>query len=67
MRRRMAMFQDREQNKPSEKELNKREIGNLPNKEFVVMVIKMLPYVCQLAFQQKLRRSERTDIVRSKC
>ena len=62
----MAMFQDREQNKPSEKELNKREASNLPNKEFEVMVIKLLPYVCQLTFQQKLCRSERTDIVRSK-
>lgn len=67
MRRWIVMFQERKQNKPSEKELSKREISNLPNKEFEVMIIKMLPYVCQLAFQQKLRRSERTDTVCSKC
>ena len=66
MRRWMVMFQERKQNKPSGKEL-KREISNLPNREFEVMVIKMLPYVCQLAFQQKLLRSQRTDSVHSKC
>lgn len=44
------MFQERKQNKPSEKERNKREISNLPNKEFEVTIIKMLPYVCQLVF-----------------
>ena len=35
------MFQMKEQNKTSEKELNKMEISNLPDKEFKVMVKTM--------------------------
>ena len=33
----------KEQDKTSEKDLNEMEISNLPNKEFKVMVIKILP------------------------
>ena len=37
------MFQAKEkQNKTSEKELNKTEISNLPDKEFKAMIIRML-------------------------
>ena len=36
------MFQIKEQDKYSEKELNKTEISSLPDKEFKVMVIRML-------------------------
>ena len=36
------MFQTKEKEKTSEKELNGTKIGNLPNKEFKVMIIKML-------------------------
>ena len=36
------MFQLKEQDKTSEKELNKMEISNLPDIEFAVTVIKML-------------------------
>ena len=36
------MFQKKEQDKTSEKELNKTKISNLPDKEFKVMVIKIL-------------------------
>ena len=32
----------KEQNKTSEEEISKVEIGNLPNKEFKVMIIKMV-------------------------
>lgn len=32
----------KEQNKTPEKELSKVEIGNLPGKEFRVMIVKML-------------------------
>ena len=41
------MFQMKEQDKTPEEKLNEVEINNLPNKEFKVIVIKML---------QKLRR-----------
>ena len=36
------MFQLKEQDKPSENELNKMEISNPPDKQFKVMGIKML-------------------------
>ena len=36
------MFQTKEQDKTSEKELNEVEINSPPNKEFKVMTIKML-------------------------
>ena len=36
------MFPMKEQDRTSEKELHEMEISNLPNKEFKVMVIKML-------------------------
>ena len=35
------MFQMKEQDKTSEKELNKEEVSNLSNKEFKVIIIKM--------------------------
>ena len=36
------MFQSKEQDKTSGKEVNKMEINNLTNKEFQVRVIKLL-------------------------
>ena len=36
------MFQMKEQDKSPEEELSKVEISNLPDKEFKVMIIKML-------------------------
>ncbi|VFV26099.1 Hypothetical predicted protein [Lynx pardinus] len=42
MRRQRNIFQMKEQDKTSEKELNETEISNRPDKEFKVMVIKML-------------------------
>ena len=36
------MFQIKEQDKASEKYFNEKEISNLPDEEFKVMVIKML-------------------------
>ena len=32
----------KEQDKPPEKQLNKVEIGNLPEKEFRIMILKMI-------------------------
>ena len=49
MRRQKNMFQSKEQDKTSEKELNNREISNLPNKSFKVMAVKMFT---------KLRRTQ---------
>ena len=36
------MFQMKEQDKISEEDLSDMEIGNLPKKEFTVMIIKMI-------------------------
>ena len=36
------MFQMKKQDKPSEKELYRKEIRNSPNKEFEVMIIRIL-------------------------
>lgn len=42
MRIHRNMYQTKEQEKNSSKELNGTEISNLPDKEFKTMVIKML-------------------------
>lgn len=42
MRRQRYVLQTKERDKISEKELNAMEISNLPDKEFKVLVIKML-------------------------
>ena len=42
MKRQRNMAQMKEQNKTPEKELNKREISNLSDAEFKMLVIKML-------------------------
>ena len=36
------MYQIKEQDKPPEKQLNEVEIGNLPEKEFRIMIVKMI-------------------------
>ena len=36
------MYQIKEQDKTPEKQLNEGEIGNLPEKEFRIMVVKMI-------------------------
>ena len=42
MKRQMAMYQIREQDKTLEKQLNEVEIGNLLEKEFRIMIVKMI-------------------------
>ena len=37
-----TLYQMREQDKTPEKQLNKVEIGNLPEKEFRIMIAKMI-------------------------
>ena len=41
MKRQRVMYQMKEQDKTSEKQLNEVEIGNLPEKEFRKMIVKM--------------------------
>ena len=42
MKRQRAMYQMKEQDKTQEKQLNEMEIGNLPEKEFRIMIVKMI-------------------------
>ena len=42
MKRQRAMYQVKEQDKTPEKQLNEVEIGNLPEKEFRIMIEKMI-------------------------
>ena len=42
MKRQRAMYQMKEQDRTPEKQLNEMEIGNLPEKEFRIMRVKMI-------------------------
>ena len=42
MKRQKAMYQMKEQDKTPEKQLNELEIGNFPEKEFRIMIVKMI-------------------------
>ena len=42
MIRQRATYQMKEQDKTPEKQLNEMEIGNLPIKEFRIMIVKMI-------------------------
>ena len=42
MKRQRAKYQMKEQDKTPEKQLNEVEIGNLPDKEFRVRIVKMI-------------------------
>ena len=42
MKRQRAMYQMKEQDKAPEKQLNEVEIGNLPEKEFRIMIVEMI-------------------------
>ena len=42
MKRQRALYQMKEQDKAPEKQLNEVEIGNVPEKEFRIMIVKMI-------------------------
>ena len=42
MKRQRAMYQIKEQDKIPDKQLNEVEIGNLPENEFKIMIVKMI-------------------------
>ena len=42
MKRKRAMYQMKKQDKTPEKQLNEVEIGKLPEKEFRIMIVKMI-------------------------
>ena len=42
MKSQKAMYQTKEQDKTPEKQLNEVEVGKLPEKEFRIMIVKMI-------------------------
>ena len=62
------MFQSKEQDKTSEKELNLKEINNLCDKEFKVMVIKMLAKLRRMdEHSENLNKETENIFKKSKC
>ena len=55
VKRQRVLFQIKGQDKTSEKQLNEMEIGNLPEKEFRIMIVKMIQDLRKV-MEQKLRR-----------
>ena len=45
MKRQRTTYQMKEQYKTPEKQLNEMEIGNLPEKEFRIMIVKIIQYL----------------------
>ena len=59
MKRQRTMYQMKEQDKTPKKQLNEVEIGNLPEKEFRIMIVKMI--------QDLVIRMEAKKIGRASC
>ena len=55
----MAMYQIKEQDKTPEKQLNEVEIGNLPGKEFRIMIVKMIQDLGK-RMEAKIKRMQET-------
>ena len=58
------MYQMKEQDKTPEKQLNEVEIGNLPEKEFRIMIVKMIQVLgkrmeAKIEKMQEMRSEER--------
>ena len=49
------MYQMKEQGKTPEKQLNEVEIGNFPEKEFTIMIVKMIQNL-EKEWRQRSRR-----------
>ena len=52
------MYQMKEQDKTPEKQLNEVEIGNLPEKEFRIMIVKMIQDL-EKEWRQRSRRCKK--------
>ena len=53
------MYQRKEQDKTPEKQLNEVDIGNLPEKEFRIMIVKMIQYL-RKRMQAKIKKMQQT-------
>ena len=64
MRRQRTIFQTKEQDKTSENELNEMEICNISNKEFKLMIIRVLNELGRRMDEQNFNKE--IEIIRSK-
>ena len=64
MRWQKNVFKEKEQDKTPEQQLTKGQLGNLPNKEFKVMIVKMSKEIKRRLDEQseKLELSEKWKI-----
>ena len=53
------MYQMKEQVKTPEKQLNEVEIGNLPEREFRTMIVKMTQDLRKKKWKQRIRRCKK--------
>ena len=58
MKRQRAVYQMKEQDKTPEKQLNEVEIGNLPEKEFRIMIVKMIQDL-EIEWRKRYRRCKK--------
>ena len=50
------MLQMKKQDKTPEKQLNEVKIGNLPEKEFRIMIVKMILKILEIEWRNRSRR-----------
>ena len=64
MKKQKVMSQMKGQDKTPEKQLNEVEIGNLPEKEFRIMIVKMIPDLRKRmeAKSEKMQEMSATDL-----
>ena len=62
MEKQKAMSQLKGQDKTTEKQLNEVEIGNLPEKEFRIMIMKMIQDPGKNIFLQKMQEMFTEDL-----
>ena len=62
MKKQKVMFQLKGQDKTTEKQLNEVETGNLPEKEFRIMIVKMIQDPRKNIFLQKMQEMFTKDL-----
>ena len=60
MKRQRATYQMKEQDKPPEKQLNEVEIGTFPEKEFRIMIVKMIQDL-RKRMEAKIEKMQRSE------
>ena len=61
MKKQNIMFQMQGQEKTPEKQLNEVEIGNLPEKDFIIMIVKMIQDLRKT--MEKMQKMFTTDLL----